>query len=105
MTLQLYCPRRVADNIGRHLKSKNLILETPIFELARHDYYNPQTKETFQKNQVGQPDFQLPNQYAVGAPTNTYVLRSVDEIRADVEDVFDTVVSSPHTRAIIAYHH
>ncbi|RYN98955.1 hypothetical protein AA0119_g6703 [Alternaria tenuissima] len=94
MTLQLYCPRRVADNIGRHLKSKNLILETPIFELARHDYYNPQTKETFQKNQVGQPDFQLPNQYAVGAPTNTYVLRSVDEIRADVEDVFDTVVSS-----------
>ncbi|KAL1795986.1 hypothetical protein ACET3X_006210 [Alternaria dauci] len=94
MTLQLYCPRRVADGLGRHLKTKNLILETPVFELARYDYYNPQTKETFQKNQVGQPDFQLPNQYAVSAPTNTYVLRSVDEIRADVEDVFDTVVSS-----------
>jgi SNF2 family DNA or RNA helicase len=94
MTLQLYCPRRTADNIGRFLKSKNLILETPVFELARHDYYNPQTKETFQKTQVGQPDFQLPTQYAIGAPTNTYVLRSVDEIRADVEDVFDTVVSS-----------
>ncbi|KAI4689577.1 uncharacterized protein J4E88_002931 [Alternaria novae-zelandiae] len=93
MTLQLYCPRKSADHLGRYLRSKNLILENPVFELARHDYYNPQSKEGFQKNQVGQPDFQPSTQYAVGAATNTYVLRSVDEIRADVEDVFDTVVS------------
>lgn len=91
MTLQLYCPRKMADNIGRFLKSKNLILETPVFELARHDYYNPQTKEGFQKAHVGQQDFQLPNQYA---PSMNYVVRSMDEIRQEVDDVFDTVVTS-----------
>jgi hypothetical protein len=91
MTLQLYCPRKNADNIGKFLKSKNLILESPVFELARHDYYNPQTKEGFQKNQVAQPGFQAPQQYAA---MSNYVVRSVDEIRQEVDDVFDTVVSS-----------
>ncbi|EFQ91184.1 hypothetical protein CFE70_003849 [Pyrenophora teres f. teres 0-1] len=94
MTLQLYCPRKNADNIGRFLKSRNLILEAPVFELARHDYYNPQTKQSFQKSQVGQPDFQPSNQYAVGAPTHNYVIRSADEIRAEMDDVFDKVIST-----------
>ncbi|EOA86176.1 uncharacterized protein SETTUDRAFT_151209 [Exserohilum turcica Et28A] len=91
MTLQLYCPRRMADNLGKFLKSKGLILEAPVFELARHDYYNPQTKDGFQKTQVSQHGFQMPSQY----PTmSNYVVRSVDEIRQDVDDVFDTVVTS-----------
>ncbi|EMD62368.1 hypothetical protein GGP41_002105 [Bipolaris sorokiniana] len=91
MTLQLYCPRKNADNIGKFLKGKNLILERPVFELARHDYYNPQTKEGFQKSQASQPGFEAPAPYAA---MNNYVVRSVDEIRQEVDDVFDTVVSS-----------
>ncbi|RMZ71960.1 helicase-like transcription factor [Pyrenophora seminiperda CCB06] len=94
MTLQLYCPRKNADNIGRFLKSRNLILENPVFELARHDYYNPQTKQSFLKAQVGQPDFQPSTQYAVGAPGSNYVIRSADEIRAEMDDVFDKVMTT-----------
>ncbi|KAF1832293.1 hypothetical protein BDW02DRAFT_433791 [Decorospora gaudefroyi] len=95
MTLQLYCPRRMADNMGRALKAKNLHLEQPALELARHDYYNPQTKEFFQSTQVGQPGFQAMHtqQYAPNGTPSTYALRSVEEIRADVEGVFNTVVS------------
>jgi hypothetical protein len=96
MTMQLYCPRNMADTIGRLLKNKNLQLENPALELARHDYYNPQTNASFAKTQVGKPEFQaaVMNQYAVGAPTSSYPIRSVDEIRADVEDVFNTVLKS-----------
>ena len=96
MTLQLYCPRKHANDIGKYLKSKNLILERPLFELNRHDYFNPQSGEGSSMSQMAQPSFQSTtfSQQAVGVPHNSYVLRSVDEIRADVEDVFDTVVSS-----------
>jgi hypothetical protein len=96
MTLQLYCPRKMADNIGRVLKSKNLLLINPQFELARHDYYNPHSKAAFQKAQALEPNFQPTtiDQYAIGAPNSNYILRSVDEIRADIADVFDTIVSS-----------
>ncbi|KAJ4364614.1 hypothetical protein N0V83_009210 [Neocucurbitaria cava] len=95
MTLQLYCPRKHANDIGRYLKNKNLLLENPLFELHRHDYFNPQTGQGSSKNQMTQPNFQPAyNPQAFGAAANAYVLRSVDEIRADVEDVFNTVVSS-----------
>lgn len=96
MTLQLYCPRRRAQDIGKYLKTKNLLLENPLFELQRYDYFNPQTGSAFSKTQMGQPNLHptMFNQHAVGPPSNSYVLRSVDEIRADVEDVFNTVVSS-----------
>ena len=96
MTLQLYCPRKHAQDIGKYLKSKGILLERPAFELNRYDYFNPQSGEGFSKNQMAQPTFQAAgfNQQAVSAQSNSYVLRSVEEIRADVEDVFDTVVSS-----------
>ncbi len=95
MTLQLYCPRKHADSIGKYLKSKNLHLEKPIFELSQHDYFNPQTGESFSKSQMTQPTFQSIgfNQLAPGVQ-GSYALRSTDEIRADVENVFDTVISS-----------
>ncbi|KAH6129749.1 hypothetical protein HBI69_000110 [Parastagonospora nodorum] len=47
----------------------------PVFELQRYDYYNPQ-------------DGLIPGELG-----SIYVLRSVDKIRADVADVFDTVIS------------
>jgi hypothetical protein len=98
MTLQLYSPRRHARDIGKYLKAKNISLIRPQFELQRYDYYNPQDGDFLTRNQALRPDFQAEmfNQQAPtpGAAGSSYVLRSVDEIRADVADVFDTVVSS-----------
>ncbi|KAL6704240.1 hypothetical protein ACN47E_008408 [Coniothyrium glycines] len=96
MTLQLYCPRRQADGVGAALKLRNLFLESPALELQRHDYYNPQSQASYTRNQMTRPDFQqaMGMQHAVGLPTTNYVLRSQEEIRADVQDVFDTVVST-----------
>ncbi|KAI8939996.1 hypothetical protein NX059_003719 [Plenodomus lindquistii] len=93
-TLQLYAPRKHAAGLGKILKAKNLVLEDPILELQRYDYFNPQTGEQRSRNQMAQPiAHNAPSQFGHGAPSSNYVLRSVDEIRADVEDVFDTVVS------------
>lgn len=98
MTLQLYCPRKYAHDIGKYLKAKNIYLIRPLFELQRFDYYNPQDGDSLTRNQALLPNFQpeLFNQQAStpGASGSNYVLRSVDEIRADVADVFDTVVNS-----------
>ncbi|KAH4066003.1 hypothetical protein HBH50_153450 [Parastagonospora nodorum] len=56
----------------------------PVFKLQRYDYYNPQDSNSLTQIQAIDPSFQ----------TNyIYVLRSVDEIQANVADVFDTVVS------------
>jgi len=98
MTLQLYCPRKYAHDIGKYLKAKNIQLIRPQFELQRYDYFNPQDGDSLTRLQATRPDFQA-EQFTQqvptpGAPGSNYVLRSVDEIRADVADVFDTVVSS-----------
>ncbi|KAI8930664.1 hypothetical protein NX059_012273 [Plenodomus lindquistii] len=94
-TLQLYAPRKHAAGLGKILKAKNLELEDPILELQRYDYFNSQTGEQRSRNQMAQPvAHNAPSQFGRGPSSSNYVLRSVDEIRADVEDVFNTVVSS-----------
>ncbi|KAH7084394.1 SNF2 family N-terminal domain-containing protein [Paraphoma chrysanthemicola] len=98
MTLQLYCPRKNAHDIAKSLKIKNILLIRPQFELQRYDYYNPQDGDSLTRHQAVHPMFQ-PEQFTQqaptpGAPGSNYVLRSVDEIRNDVADVFDTVVQS-----------
>ncbi|KAH4573906.1 hypothetical protein HBI62_155080 [Parastagonospora nodorum] len=97
MTLQLYCKRKWAHDIGKFHKGKNIQLLRPVFELQRYDYYNPQDGDSLTRIQAIDPSFQT-DQFTQqgptpGAPGSNYVLRSVDEIRADVADVFDTVVS------------
>lgn len=103
MTLQLYCPRKHAHDIGKYLRAKNIFLLRPQFELHRHDYYNPQDGDHLARTQALQSDFR-PEVFvqsgsggaapgAPGAPGGGYVLRSVEEIRADVANVFDTVVT------------
>ncbi|KAF1912881.1 SNF2 family N-terminal domain-containing protein [Ampelomyces quisqualis] len=98
MTLQLYCTRKYAHDIGKYLKAKNIYLIRPMLELQRYDYANPQDGETLTRVQAANPALQSEtySQQAgmPGAASSNYVLRSVDEIRADVKDVFDTVVSS-----------
>ncbi|EAT83375.2 hypothetical protein SNOG_09183 [Parastagonospora nodorum SN15] len=97
MTLQLYCKRKWAHDIGKFHKGKNIQLLRPVFELQRYDYYNPQDGDSLTRIQAIDPSFQT-DQFTQQGPTpgepgSIYVLRSVDEIRADVADVFDTVVS------------
>ncbi|KAH5277541.1 hypothetical protein HBI72_030650 [Parastagonospora nodorum] len=67
--------KNLAYNISKFYKSKNIQLLRPVFKLQRYDYYNLQDRPT--PEELG----------------SIYVLQSVDEIRADVADVFDTVVS------------
>ncbi|KAH6102341.1 hypothetical protein HBI64_252510 [Parastagonospora nodorum] len=97
MTLQLYCKRKWAYDIGKFYKGKNIQLLRPVFELQRYDYYNLQDGDSLTRIQAIDPSFQT-NQFTQQGLTpgelgSIYVLRSVDEIRADVADVFDTVVS------------
>ncbi|KAH5002643.1 hypothetical protein HBI74_241160 [Parastagonospora nodorum] len=97
MTLQLYCKRKWAYNISKFYKGKNIQLLRPVFELQRYDYYNPQDSDSLTRIQAIDPSFQT---------DYIYVLRSVDEIRADVADVFDTVVSKSDevpTRELSSY--
>lgn len=98
ITLQLYCPRKHAHNIGKYLKAKNILLGRPQFELQRYDYYNPQDGDALTRLHAAGPEFQAEQFHQhtpmPGAPGSNYVIRSVDEIRADVGDVFDAVVSS-----------
>ncbi|KAH6328417.1 hypothetical protein HBI37_195600 [Parastagonospora nodorum] len=56
-------------------KGKNIQLLRPVFKLQRYDYYNSQ-------------DRLIPRE-----PGSIYVLRSVDEIQANIANVFDTVIS------------
>lgn len=97
MTVQLYLPRGHAVQIGQFLKGKNISLIRPQFELQRYDYHNPQTGDTLTRHQALDPGFQFETfsqqPAAPGAPGSNYVLRSVEEIRADVANVFDTVVT------------
>lgn len=98
MTLQLYCPRKNAHGIGKYLKNKNAKLTRPMWELEKFDYFNPQTQEVATRSQLQHPALDHhTNSYAGHAsamPVTNYVLRSVDEIRDDVQNVFDTVVGS-----------
>lgn len=97
MTLQLYCKRRYAHDIGKYLKGKNIQLIRPLFELQRFDYFNPQDGDYLTRVQATTPGFQTQNfaqQPAAAGVSSSYTLRSAEEIRADVTDVFDTVINS-----------
>lgn len=90
MTVQLYCPRKNATNIGNYLLKTKIFLDDPVFELHRYDYFNPQTHSQWTKESTTYPNFEAP-QYHNYSASNSYVLRSVDEIRSDVQNVFDTI--------------
>lgn len=94
LTLQLYCPRRVAHDIGKYLKSKNIFLADPVVELQKYDYFNPQTTSSFSTRDVTQPDFEANYGGSRYAPGTSYVLRSVEEIRSDVLNMFSNIVNS-----------
>ena len=98
MTLQLYCPRRNAHGIGKYLKNKNAKLTRPMLEVDKFDYFNPQTQEAATRVQLQHPalgsNVNMHAGHASATSMANYVLRSVDEIRDDVQNVFDSVVGS-----------
>ncbi|KAH5665902.1 hypothetical protein HBI44_224490 [Parastagonospora nodorum] len=77
----------ISMTLYKFYKGKNIQLLQPVFELQRYDYYNLQDSDSLTRIQAIDPSFQT-DQF-----TYIYVLRSVDKIRADVADVFNTVIS------------
>jgi hypothetical protein len=94
LTLQLYCPRKVAQDMGKYLKTKNMFLGDPILELNKYDYYNPQTKQSFLKQDATQAVFGGGGGAQNASVSSNYVLRSVEEIRSDVLSMFDTIINN-----------
>lgn len=90
LVLQLYCPRKISSSMGRFLKTRNIQLLDPMFELHKHDYFNPQTSQSFTTQDVTQPTFEPTPSYGGGG---SYIMRSVDEIRSDVQSIFDAIVN------------
>ncbi|KAF2732762.1 hypothetical protein EJ04DRAFT_513708 [Polyplosphaeria fusca] len=90
VSIQLYCLRKYARDIGKYLTTRGAYLIDPVFELHRCDYYNPQTHNGFTTKDVLEPEFQAqpyaPQRYA------SYNIRTVDEIRSDVQSMFDNIV-------------
>ncbi|PSN71344.1 SNF2 family helicase/ATPase-like protein [Corynespora cassiicola Philippines] len=94
ITLQLYCPRKHADSIGQYLAKRQINLADPLFELQLHDYYNPQTKQCFQRQDAMQPTFEPQPYVGNSRTTGNYTLRSAEEIRTDVQNMFDTIINT-----------
>ncbi|KAH4127853.1 hypothetical protein HBH47_037060 [Parastagonospora nodorum] len=84
---RLYCKRKWAYDISKFHKGKNIQLLRPVFELYDSLTRIQAIDPSFQTDQFTQQGL------TPGELGSIYVLRSVDEIRANVADVFDTVVS------------
>lgn len=93
LTVQLYCPRKAASWFGSFLSQRKIQLTRPLYDQGRYDYFNPQTHE-FQSKDSSHMGFETqPHRQAIAGNAN-YVMRSVDEIRSDVQGVFDTMINS-----------
>ncbi|EPQ67026.1 Bgt-5364 [Blumeria graminis f. sp. tritici] len=88
LDLNLYGPKKLALNIGKHLSQKNLWLRTPLFVEAGVELYNPHAV------QPPPPPARTLSSYIghrMQAPS-----RTTEEIRNDVIGMFDTLQRSKH---------
>lgn len=90
--IQLYAPRKFATSIGRFLKTRQLALGPPTFDQTRAEYLNPQ--EVRVPTTIADPSFGLDPPTPQYAPSGNYVARSVEEIRNDVQVMFDTITKT-----------
>ncbi|PVH99315.1 hypothetical protein DM02DRAFT_437111 [Periconia macrospinosa] len=93
LVTQLYCPRKNANSIGKYLEQRKVRLAAPMFELNKFDYFNPQTHE-YRSINPNKTFFEPVRDRASGGGNPNYVVRSVDEIRSEVQGVFDKMISS-----------
>ncbi|ORY18600.1 SNF2 family N-terminal domain-domain-containing protein [Clohesyomyces aquaticus] len=96
MSFQLYCPRKIAQEVGKFLKTRNIALVEPVFWINKFEYWNPQTKSgfppieaTLAEQAAGQSQQNAGYNSSYAADSGNYVLRSVEEIRHDVQNMFD----------------
>ncbi|KAF2194246.1 hypothetical protein K469DRAFT_549083 [Zopfia rhizophila CBS 207.26] len=92
VSIQLYCPRKVAMDVGRFLKTRNIHLLDPIFDRGRYEYFNPQNANTY--NEIAPVEIEAQRAGSRYAPAGSYVIRSVDEIRNDVQHMFDSITNT-----------
>jgi SNF2 family DNA or RNA helicase len=88
LDLNLYGPRKYANQIGRHLSQKQLWLRTPLFVEAGIELHNPHA--TQKPYQIVRPGFRTG--YAGGG--SSFQMRTVEEIRNDVIGMFDSLEKS-----------
>jgi SNF2 family DNA or RNA helicase len=91
VTIQLYCPRKTALSVGKYLRTRTMFLDDPIFDRDRYPYFNPQTMAQYPGPQAAGTS------YTHGQSQHTpagYAIRSVDEIRNDVNQMFSTIINS-----------
>jgi SNF2 family DNA or RNA helicase len=95
----LYSPRKHADHIGTVLSKKQLWLRMPPKFDSNTDYYNPQapnvarTKISTGNGIIRQGAGPVGSGSDYGA-TSTYVFRTVEEIRNDVINMFDSLTKT-----------
>lgn len=88
LDLTIYGPKKYAMQIGRHLSQKNVWLRTPLFVDAGIELYNPHTIE-----KPPQASSRSIGSYGYGSrPVGP--VRTTEEIRSDVLNVFDTLERS-----------
>jgi len=87
LDLNLYGPRKYAEQIGRHLSQKQLWLRTPLFVEAGIELHNPHaTQKPYQMTRPG-------CRTGYGG-SSSFQMRTVEEIRNDVIGMFDSLEKS-----------
>ncbi|KAF2199436.1 hypothetical protein GQ43DRAFT_376286 [Delitschia confertaspora ATCC 74209] len=91
VTIQLYCPRKVALPIGKFLTTRSIALDDPIFDRDRYPYFNPQVTPTMPYEPQPGTDGYQNGEYSGRVVGN--VMRSVEEIRNDVHNMFTNIIN------------
>ncbi len=84
--LNLYGPKRNATSIGRHLSQKQVWLRPPVSSDAGIEVYNPHAPSV-----MIAPRTSHGGAYSSHSSGNGYVTRTVEEIRNDVANMFDSL--------------
>lgn len=88
LDLTLYGPKKYAAQIGRHLSQKNVWLRTPMFVEAGLELHNPHAIDKLP------PSMLKPSSASYGSSRTSGPVRTTEEIRNDVFNVFDTLERS-----------
>jgi SNF2 family DNA or RNA helicase len=87
LDLTLYGPRKFTGQIGRHLSSKQLWLRHPLFVEAGIELNNPHAMQKI-------PQAPRPGTCNRYGGSSSFQMRTVEEIRRDVDGVFDSLEQS-----------
>ncbi|KAF2502993.1 hypothetical protein BU16DRAFT_449792 [Lophium mytilinum] len=90
--IQLYCPRKNASHVGRFLRGHNILLDAPSHEPHKFPYVNPQQmKVPLVSNSIA---YQPSGASQTSQQPNSYINRSVEEVRNDVQTMFNSITKT-----------